>query len=769
MSEAQADIDPTSQEQQHDEEPEDDNYDAGTVPVEAIHTPNGRGSEERVSFITEPGSTADDDSNGSGVGTGSGTDGGGSKSKSTSDPPASGVSSLTNTVSPADAVSTPPVPVLKSEDSWSGVGGGVEQHQPKDDDEEELDGGVDYGYENSDSRLGNSSGGLSYDSAGSNHNPPAGKTMLEVWRSGRRLSDGASRTFQRNYSQRALSSRSLASTVIQEDSAHETDDDKALPVWKRTVRNCRSSQTYVSCLIDDLQWALMSLGSTRAQDLQYLEDMAIFIHDSQSVESRLYHNIARVFEVTGGASPIQLLAAFFRDTVHHFIDGEITTLVLQKMSTLQHYAFVPNTFKVNPDLFQQDAENDIEADAHNGVNGTDSHSTSGSTSSASSNNKIMKLTLMVVKLFGYKPNLDLETFYQWKHGMDVFLSCLVAVQYLQDALDLKQLAELITCLEGTINFRTPDKTTGHTAVEQLFHRLTAVNTEYKLGLTETEMELACQQSADLHNRLLGSFVTHDPQTFLDHTWSLLPEQNINLRKTYLYSLNDFYSAVMNMKDFMVNSKTLVMYSSFRGIPPTWEMEEFQRLFQNNHDLGLAYLSSMLSGVGIIVAFATLTGGADVPKSLFFGDLQNRSSSSTTQQQEEGEGGSTPTNVRSNPFCLGDGLPRLMEIADDCKPQIYDILKEGRLVETTFDHRNAPISAYVYGTLGEREQQHVLEHCIYPMTTESSWALLELLPIDLVKAIAREVANVAVSRTHLVYDVLMELSQRHKLNEMGEHR
>ena len=745
------------------------------LPVEAIHAATGRGSGDRVSFITEPGSTAsqaDDDSlnasaaalsglsaesvssskggtgTSNGAGSGTGTESG-SKSKSTSDPPASGVSSLTNTAAP-DAIPPTTATSLASQDSWSGVGG-IDRHQPRDDEEAE----VDYGYENVSSSMGNNSGLSNGSNDNQNRGVPTGKTMLEVWRSGRRLSDGASRTFQRSYSQlRANSTRSLASTVIQEDSVDEADDDgdKALPVWKRTMRNCRSSQTYISCLIDDLQWALMSLNSSRSQDLQHLEDMAIFIHDSQSVESRLYHNIARVFEVTGGASPIQLLAAFFRDTVHHFIDGEITTLVLQKMASLQRHAFVPDTFQVNPDLFRQ--HDDVEQD--------DAQSASATTASSSSINKTMKLTRMVVKLFGYQPNLDLESFYQWKHGMDVFLSCLVAVQYLQDSLSLKQLAELITCLEGTIHFRPSDPTTGHTAIEQLFHRLTAVNSEYMLELSDVEMELACQQSADLHNRLLGSFVTHDPRTFLDHTWSLLPEQNINLRKTYLYSLNDFYSAVMNMKDFMVNSKTLVMYSSFRGIPPTWEMEEFQRLFQNNHDLGLAYLSSMLCGVGIIVAFATLTGGADVPKSLFFGDLQSRSSSSSQGEEidpqlQQGPDGST--SVRMNAFCLGDGLPRLLNVADDCKPQIYDILKEGRQGETTFDHRNAPISAYVYGTLGESEQNMVLGHCIYPMTKESSWELLERLPMDLTKAIAREIANVAVSRTHLVYNVLTELAQR----------
>jgi hypothetical protein len=425
---------------------------------------------------------------------------------------------------------------------------------------------------------------------------------------------------------------------------------------------------------------------------------------------------------------------------------------------------------------------------------------------------------MVVKLFGFEPLQDLEHHYKWRHGVDVFLSSLVAVHFLQDSLTTRDLCELVACLEGTIQFRSPDEVTGKTATEDLFDRLVQVNLELELNMTEAAMELACQQAADLHNRLLGSFVSHDPQIFLDHTWSMLPEENTTLRRTYLYSLNDFYSAVMDMRNFMDSLEHMVLCSSFRGIPPTWEMEEFQRFFVRNHRLGITYLRCKLLGLGIVVAFATLTGGANVPKSLFFGDLQPKRSTMTTATDESNSSTTTknstisvgtedsndndntnstttakatlsipfapkPANSRnqqraatqvmegaqSQVFCLGDGLPTLENIASDCQPQIYEILKEGRQLETAFDHRHAPISAFVYGTLGEARQNEALELCIYPMTEESSWSLLELLPLDLVKAAGREVANVAVARTHLVYNVMMLLGKRQKQREMGVWR
>ena len=84
-------------------------------------------------------------------------------------------------------------------------------------------------------------------------------TDLEMWRSGRRLSDGASKEFRKSLEKAAL-------------------DERTLPKWDRTVRNCRSSQTFISCLIDDMQWALGNLNAPI--NLIHLEEMAVFVHES---------------------------------------------------------------------------------------------------------------------------------------------------------------------------------------------------------------------------------------------------------------------------------------------------------------------------------------------------------------------------------------------------------------------------------------------------------------------------------------------------------
>jgi hypothetical protein len=303
---------------------------------------------------------------------------------------------------------------------------------------------------------------------------------------------------------------------------------------------------------------------------------------------------------------------------------------------------------------------------------------------------------------------------------------------------MKQLAELLACMEATIPFRESDES-GESPIEKLYHRLAQVNEEHALGFSEAELELSCQEAADLHNRYLGNFATTDSHKYLDHLWSLLPEQYASLRRQALYSLDDFYFAVLDMRKFTASVKEINMYSTFRGVPLEWEIQEFYTLFLRNHRLGLDYLKIRALGLGTIVALATLTGGANVPKSLFFGDME--------------------PNGKSQMSCLADGLPELESIAPDCNPQVYHILSKGRGGDTAFDHRNAPVAAFVYGTLGEAGLATAFENCVHPMTAESSWTLLESLPYHLIETVGHAVASVAISRAGLLDEILGELAER----------
>ena len=497
---------------------------------------------------------------------------------------------------------------------------------------------------------------------------------LEEWRSGRRLSTGASLQVRKSLEK-------------QMSLCH-------LPNWKETDRKVGGSQTYISGLIDDLEWALTNLDAS--VDRHHLEEMANFIYESLSGDWQGYHNVRLLFQISAGSSPIQLLAAFFRNTVDHFIDGELCP----RHKRLLHNVFLPNSFKLNPAIFEDE------------------------------------MMIIVARVFGYEANAGLKNLtLNWRQ-MDFFLAAILAVKFLGEILTRKQLTELVACIEASIPFRETGES-GELPVEKLYHRLVQVNVEHALGFSEAELELSCQQAADLRNRYLGNFATTDPAKYLDHLWSVLPEMYASLRRHAMYSLDDFYLAVTGMRKFSALVK--VRFATFRGVPPESEIQEIQIMFNQNHQLGLDYLKVRGLGLGTIVALATLTGSAHVPKSLFFGDMQ--------------------PNEKAQMTCLADGLPELESIASDCNQQIYHILSKGRGEDTPFDQRNAPVAAFVYGTLGEAGLEIAFEHCVHPMTVESSWTLLESLPYHLVETISHAVAIVALSRAGPLNEMLRELAER----------
>jgi hypothetical protein len=493
-------------------------------------------------------------------------------------------------------------------------------------------------------------------------------------------------------------------------------DSKRLPTWNRSTRANRSSQTFISCLIDDLNWALSYLhGPT--DNWKQVEAMAIFVHESQSSDSRGFHTVERVFDVSGGAAPVQLVAAFFRHTVHHYIGAELSVQEREKLKNV----FVkekPNTYELCP-LFLED-----------------------------------DLVRMVADIFGLKAHDDLEHVYKWKQGMDIFLSAIMVVQFLRDVIDKKQLCEIVVCMEGTIPFRPMDDM-GRNPIDLLYTRLEKANQSYDLGMTEFEMERTCQMAVDLHNRIMGTFSTPDPERFVDYTWSLLPEQYESLRRTDLYSLSDFYFAVWDMQRFVAKVDRSLTCASFRGIPQQWEIQEFQNFFSKNQTLGVAYLKVKTLEVALIMALATLTGGANVPKSLFYGDLKHQTN------QENISASVHKQLLQEKTPSLGDGLPYVnkMKIDPGCNSQVFEILNSGRSMESSFDKRNAPVATFVYGKIGESGLSTAFEQCVHPMTEESSWKVLLSLPYHVVEVVGREVANMAPSRAEFIEEVLEDIVAR----------
>ena len=108
--------------------------------------------------------------------------------------------------------------------------------------------------------------------------------------------------------------------------------------------------------------------------------------------------------------------------------------------------------------------------------------------------------------------------------------------------------------------------------------------------------------------------------------------------------------------------------------------------------------------------------------------------------------------------LGEGFPtfNFKELTKGCDNDVYLILNRGRQLEQSFDTRNAPIAAYLYATLGDSGVLEALGVCQFPMTTQSSTILLKFLPQDSVELIAADIGKIALSRTKIIQDLMVEL-------------
>jgi hypothetical protein len=500
-----------------------------------------------------------------------------------------------------------------------------------------------------------------------------------------------------------------------------------------SIKNTRP--TYITSLIEDMQWAFQELECNFEKSK--LEEWAIFVHASLTNESRNYHGVPHVFEISAGAAPMQLLAAIFRDVTNHYIDGEG---ISEKHVELLQGVLQEGTYILQSDL----------------------SSSSNSCPISSSGRRIA----VVSAIFGVTPGTDMSMYQGMHKGLDVFLSAVAASRLLEDTLSLKQTAQLCCCLEATIPFRTapggsessPDSSN---PLDQLFARLEQANVDFGLRMTREEMVETVQLGADLTNRNIGNMVAEDLTEFLSHTWSLLPEQNVALRQHSLFTLHDFYDAVSTMVDWVENIQADCIYSTFRGVPDEDERMELHEQLTYNLHLAIIYLQARLLSVGVVSAFAALTGG-DAPFSFFFGDAPS---------------------VNGESAQLGDGLVGLpasasaysipnqdseqdseAEDSDEFEGivshEVLNLLRGHRMIGTFFDKGNAPLAAYLYENLGDDLVSAGLELCSLDFTEESARALLQFLPARVFRTVAKELSRFTVSRTKAIADLQEQIHAAH---------
>lgn len=401
-----------------------------------------------------------------------------------------------------------------------------------------------------------------------------------------------------------------------------------------------------------------------------LENWAVLVHASMSGRGRSYHTVEHIFDVAQTAPPpdaIDTLAVLFHDAVYFEVDGGLPRGLSAHLG----------------DAFEADGET-IEL---------------GSFDPQSD-----RIRALVALLFGLTPGEAITR----PKGLNELASALLAARMLRDHLSLRQLAELVACIEATISFRPQD------AEEKLAERLAVADSTYGLGMGPEGVADAVRRAVRVANRDLANFAFEDAGAFLSHTWELLPEVNPPLRMP-AYTLSEYREALARMERFLNGLDPERVFRHWGGEPSEERLAELRARSRTNLSRGLRYLRQKLLSARVLETLATLSGG-DAPVSLLMGDLPDARPSLRLEQL----------------------LPEPGPPAPDVDDVLLRLLAEGRRREVAFDLRHSPLAAYMYARMGEAESARVL-------AKPDGWPLLEALPPGMVAEITRACAEVAPTR------------------------
>jgi hypothetical protein len=494
-----------------------------------------------------------------------------------------------------------------------------------------------------------------------------------------------------------------------------------------------------------------------------MERMAILIHESMSLASRNYHSVQHVFDVIQNLTdPVCILAALFHDCVYYHVDGGLSD---RQLSILRD-----DVTMVAVVVEQQDA-------ASVGKPTTTTATTTGYCQLLPGWEKRDELLHMVALIFGVDqvPDQRLTP----ATGVNEFLSAVIAVRELEPLLPPSRLAEIACCIEATIPFRPTSPETG-TPMDRLYDKMIKTRrtlphlfeptlaasplddldrgsaNEGEGDKYDPRIVRAVQRAVMLTNEDAGNFSTDDPGSFLDNTWNLLPESNEALRQEHLYTVRSFASAVHKMHAFFRHFlHPELIFQQFRGVPSDEELRIRLENAERNVQVGRKYLAAKLLSLGVLSAFAELSGG-DAPVALFMGDLPSRNRFSRRLEDAlvlpklHGEGGS---NDGSSQDDEGE-----LVLRDDCDGDVYRLLSQGRKSDTSFDIRQSPLAAYLYAILGDAGVDGLVSGCLrtYPLSREGSAVLLQRLPRGTVAHVAENIAKIARSRSSRILQILKDL-------------
>lgn len=434
----------------------------------------------------------------------------------------------------------------------------------------------------------------------------------------------------------------------------------------------------VSQLVQLFQGAFRDLN--RRVSPEHIEQWSFLVHEVMSGRSREFHNLSHVFYVAFGLPPLGKLAAIYHDTIYFQIDQGLVPEIREKVSEV---------------VVMREGK-------------------------AFLSKRLEPLDEDVAFLFGFRPGDEL-----WiSHGLNEFLSAILAVKELAPALNNVELLTVAACIEATIPFRGKNGE-GLEPTEIQATLIREVSRRRGMGLTENDVTSIVQLSVQVSNSDLQNFAYPEAAFFLENTWKLLPETNPDLHAIGAYTVKSFRVALQKMEKFLSSFDPTAIFHHYRGVPNQVDHQRLSSRARKNLKYAVDYLQAKFLAIALLEALAEVTGGY-VPITYFTGSAD------------------------SNERQLHDYLPPLSMLSyidqsdQDCT--VLNLLKFGRGGETKFDTTSSPFAAYIYEFLGTATVAKRVEDAKLACNGEQDWEwFLAQLPPELVARSASAVAEIAIGR------------------------
>lgn len=392
------------------------------------------------------------------------------------------------------------------------------------------------------------------------------------------------------------------------------------------------SQGLLHKLIDILVKVCSSLGAVIP--CCDLERIGVIIHRIMSYQSRQFHTLEHVFGFMEQSDALASLAAIFHDLVYIQVDEGLppdTETIIGPFVEWNGTDF----------LFRPCAAEDRDY-------------------------------RFCCALFGKDP----QDAGPMKQGLNEFLSAFLMYKLIGNLVPADKLCAAAVCIEASIPFRAPDAE-GRSSMERLELRLQAMSADYPESVHKDDIPELLHRAVQFSNLDVRDFKLEDPGAFLSNTWKLLPETNYALRHRGIYSIGEYRKALYSMMLFFRSLNPEYVFHSYQNVPDKQTMQVYTEKVRKNLKHSIHYLKAKLLAVGIIHAFAELSGG-DAPIALFLGDIS-----------QDGSGGDELVDFLSHP-----------DFPDWLDPQhpLIRLLRDGRLEESSFDIKNSPLALYLYLSL-----------------------------------------------------------------------